>query len=328
MSNSALPKTRVLITGATGLLGRALMKVFTQPSLEHIQLVGLGWSRYEKYVNQFPNELRKLDITNDKELSEFVNEFKPNVIIHAAAERRPDQCEGDKEKTQKLNVGATEKLIELSKSVNSTLFYISSDYVFDGENPPYDIDAKTNPLSFYGKTKEESEQSIIKASKSDPSSFRYIILRVPVLYGYVENLKECAVTVVAEQVIKARDTLQPIEIDNWQIRYPTCVEDVAHVCYELMISKQYNSIYHFSAQQMKTKYDMAIDMANVLSIKDPQSIIKPMNEKPSGAPRPHNACLNIFHTVDTIKKNLNNPTIHLSIFETQLPLIFKDLKLI
>ena len=76
------------------------------------------------------------------------------------------------------------------------MLYISSDYVFDGTSPPYNIDSKPNPLNQYGKTKLQGEQVTLDASKGMSHKKKHsgarlnilvhtdhIVLRIPVLYG-------------------------------------------------------------------------------------------------------------------------------------------------
>ncbi|GAM23706.1 hypothetical protein SAMD00019534_068810, partial [Acytostelium subglobosum LB1] len=279
---------RVLVTGASGLLGRAYCRVLMSEQYKNqFELLGLAYSRYDLYKDTYP--LAKVNMDDKEHLKATVTAFKPNVIIHCAAERRPDVCENDKDRVIKLNVLSTEYLSDLAKQLNAYLFLISSDYVFDGKHPPYYPDSVTNPLSFYGETKKESE---IVATRSNS---RNVILRVPVLYGQVETLGESAVTVVAEQLLKNPNN----DVDNWQIRYPTLVDDVAK-CSIMLIQKKtqddqlVKGVIQFTGTQRKTKYDMAVDMSKLLNI-DPASI-KAANHPPSGAPRPHNAQLDLTAT--------------------------------
>jgi S-adenosylmethionine synthetase len=76
-----------------------------------------------------------------------------------------------------LNVQVPKDLATISKANGIFLIYISTDYVFDGTQPPYDaIDGKPNPLNFYGKTKLAGEKAIEGAYPEAT------ILRVPILY--------------------------------------------------------------------------------------------------------------------------------------------------
>ena len=72
--------------------------------------------------------------------------------------------------------------------------YISTDYVFDGTSPPYQVDDKTNPLNFYGKSKLGGEEAVREV---DPHA---VILRVPVLYGETEYNGESAVNTLLDVV--------------------------------------------------------------------------------------------------------------------------------
>ena len=128
-------KSRVLITGASGLLGRAIMKQFSNS--DKWEVLGLAHSRAAE-------TLKKADLLDFDETKPIVKEFKPQVLIHSAAERRPDVVENDEETCTKMNVGVTETLAKAMNELNSDLeipehfmLYISSDYVFDGSSPPY-----------------------------------------------------------------------------------------------------------------------------------------------------------------------------------------------
>ena len=96
----------------------------------------------------------------------------------------------------KLNVGVTKTLASaLINELNSDagapehfMLYISTDYVFDGSSPPYKPHDEANPLNKYGKSKLAGEE-VLKVYNSDVG-----MVRVPILYGKVESLKESAVT--------------------------------------------------------------------------------------------------------------------------------------
>lgn len=179
-------KHRVLITGASGLLGRAILKQFSIS--DKWEVLGLAHSRAT-------GTLKKANLLDFEETKRVVKEFKPHVLIHSAAERRPDVVENDEETCIKMNVGVTETLASTIIELNSGLempehfmLYISTDYVFDGTSPPYKPLDEPNPLNKYGKSKLAGEQ-VMQKNPSDGG-----ILRVPVLYGNVEYLKESAVT--------------------------------------------------------------------------------------------------------------------------------------
>lgn len=170
---------KVLITGASGLLGRAILKEFS--NFDGWEALGLAFSRAQ-------GGLRKVDLKNKDEVNYVIQEFQPNVVIHAAAERRPDIVEKNEEESTKLNVTATRIIAEASAKSNAFFLYISTDYVFDGCSPPYKPNDKPNPLNKYGQSKLDGENVTLEFLPNCG------VLRVPILYGPVEYLHESAVT--------------------------------------------------------------------------------------------------------------------------------------
>ncbi len=263
--------TKVLITGATGLLGRTLYTSFKGAGFE---VVGCGFSRAEP-------PLIRLDLTNPNDINNCLTQYSPDIVIHAAAERKPDICENNHDVTLAINVSASENLAKLCANKNIRLFFISTDYVFDGKTPPYSESATTHPVNFYGRSKQLAEQAILAVSG------QHTIIRVPVLYGQVTTLSESAITVIAEQLKQNPIAKQ----DNWAIRYPTHIEDIALTLIDLakLSQTQTNGVFHISGNQAFTKYQMALIMAEHLGLDS--KAIAPLNEPSQSASRPHNCAL-------------------------------------
>ncbi|XP_068718927.1 methionine adenosyltransferase 2 subunit beta-like [Montipora capricornis] len=273
---------RVLITGASGLLGRAIFKEFSNS--DKWDVLGLAYSRAT-------GGLKKLNLLDFDETKRFVKEFKPHILIHAAAERRPDVVENDEETSLKMNVGVTETLASIISELNSDLgdpehfmLYLSTDYVFDGKSPPYQPSDEPNPLNKYGKSKLAGEQVMEMCHPNGG------ILRVPILYGAVEYLKESAVTVLLEAL---KQTDKPTKMDDYQIRYPTLVDDVAKVCRFIaekrLGDKSMTGTWHWSGRESMTKYSMVLQMAEMFGLS--HSHLFPNPNPPTGTPRPHNTAL-------------------------------------
>lgn len=155
------------MTGASGLLGRAVYAHFiTQPH----EVLGLANSRADA-------PLVKQDLLDDEALRERIRQFSPDMIVHAAAERRPDVVEKEPLRSQELNVDVPGRLAELCKELNARLIYISTDYVFDGSKPPYSVDSEPNPLNAYGASKLLGERVVREKGQEGMVTS----LRVPVL---------------------------------------------------------------------------------------------------------------------------------------------------
>uniref|UniRef100_A0A8C5PZ58 Methionine adenosyltransferase 2 subunit beta n=1 Tax=Leptobrachium leishanense TaxID=445787 RepID=A0A8C5PZ58_9ANUR len=267
-----VPNKRALITGATGLLGRAVFKEFKD---NNWHVVGCGYSRARP-------RFERVDLLDAAAVKALVQDFKPHVIVHCAAERRPDIVENQPETATMLNVGASANLAKEAAEIGAFLLYISSDYVFDGRNPPYREDAAPNPLNHYGKTKLEGERAVLRNNEGAA------VLRVPVLYGEVEKVEESAVTIMFDKV---QFSNKSANMDHLQQRFPTYVKDVAVVCHQLTEKKlqdpSIKGIYHWSGNEQMTKYEIACAMADAFNL--PSSHLRPITDEPVGAtPRPQN----------------------------------------
>ncbi|KAI9294677.1 NAD-P-binding protein [Neoconidiobolus thromboides FSU 785] len=271
----------IIITGASGLLGRKVYQVIKSEG-KFKNIIGLAFSRAE-------DDLIKIDLTNTEQVKQLFDTYKPNVVIHCAAERFPDKVESNPEETIKLNVQATKELGLLCKQYNTRLIYISSDYVFDGVKPPYSPNDLPNPLNFYGKTKHEGEKELISID------FDLVILRVPVLYGETKYLKESAINCLIESV-KSSD--KQIKMDHLMPRYPTYVGDIAKLCKNLSDRNRFPNlpnILHFSNTKVHSKYEICVIFAKLLNVN--MDHIIPVTEKVNdGVLRPDNVHLDITLT--------------------------------
>jgi dTDP-4-dehydrorhamnose reductase len=263
---------RILITGATGLLGRPILRACA--SVPEWRVTGTSFRRTGP-------GLRQIDLSQTEDIPAFLDQLAPDVIIHSAAERRPDVSEKDPSGTQRLNVGATAALAQWAAAHRAFLIYISSDYVFDGTTPPYTPASQTHPINAYGQSKLDGEHAV-RAAGPD-----HAILRVPILYGEVESLEESPVTVLAKNMLNARAG-ERLAMENWATRYPTLTGDVAAVLRQMVAHKlanpAFSGTFHWSGSEPMTKYDMACAFARLLPF-DVARLI-PDNAPPTGAPRP------------------------------------------
>ncbi|CAH9067204.1 dTDP-4-dehydrorhamnose reductase [Pseudoalteromonas holothuriae] len=260
---------KIMITGATGLLGRTLYNTL----INDFEVIGTGFSRAKA-------PLHSLDLGNQHAVIDFLEHHKPDALVHAAAERKPDVCEAAPEQTIALNVAASEFLAKQCAQRGIHFIFISTDYVFDGKAPPYLESAQTAPLNLYGRTKQQAEQAVITQSK------QHSIIRVPVLYGDVAELAESAVSVIATQISATEKT----QHDNWAVRYPTHVEDIAFTLRDLLKHPaNLGGIFHISDTQAMSKYQMACIMADVLGYSS--TLLEPIDLPSQSAARPHNCAL-------------------------------------
>ncbi|MDX5436537.1 MAG: SDR family oxidoreductase [Pontibacter sp.] len=245
---------RILITGSNGLLGQKLAELLLPK--EDIEL--LATSRGEnKLAELYPTLLfRSLDVTDPEQVELVVSEFRPTHIIHTAAMTNVDQCETDRDGAILLNRDAVQYLVNACEKHEVHLVHVSTDFIFDGEDGPYDETAAANPVNFYGETKLMAEE-IVQQAKC-----RWAILRTVLVYGVAYDYGRTNI------VLWVRDSLQAgkvIKVVTDQFRTPTLAEDLAMGCW-LAAEHDAEGIYNISGSEMLTPYDMAMQVADFFAL--------------------------------------------------------------
>mmetsp|Transcript_44793 Transcript_44793/g.106324 ORF Transcript_44793/g.106324 Transcript_44793/m.106324 type:complete len:383 (-) Transcript_44793:164-1312(-) len=268
----------ILITGATGLIGRELMR---ELSPNRWRVRGLSGRRNRPQDKEIQGDFVSCDLTADGKAQQVVEEFRPTVVVHLAAERRPDAVAKDPERARKLNVDVVQYLADACDRTQALLLFVSTDYVFDGTSPPYTVESTPNPLNGYGKQKYEGEKIAEKTTN-------WAVLRVPLLYGKVEFLSESSVTDLYDKLRQG----QLKEADSLQKRYPTHCGDVAKVLramIELHCSgRAISGYFHWQANQCLTKYDMLRIIGDVAGLATDEITASTVVPK---AARPENSML-------------------------------------
>lgn len=271
---------RVMVTGATGLLGRAVVKRLQQAGHE---VIATGFSRAT-------NKVHKLDLTSAQAVADFVRLERPHIIVHCAAERRPDVSERHPEAALALNLDASQALANAAKAQHAWLLYVSTDYVFDGTQPPYAEDSVPNPVNFYGQSKRQGEQLVLDTLADSA------VLRLPLLYGQVESIAESAVFVLIKQLLDTRVQA----VDHWAMRRPTSTADISHAITQMitqrLAGKSLVGIYHFSAQGGLTKYQMLLKLGDIFGLTTQH--LKPETTPTGAINRPQDCSLSCQRLAD------------------------------
>ena len=250
---------RILICGANGLLGQRLTLQLSGQTEYEV----LSTSHHRTFV--FDHQLfdyTQLDITKKSDVKSLLSSFHPSVIINAAGATNVDWCEQHRDEAWKVNVVGVENLIEAARRVGAHLIHISTDYVFDGKHGPYSEEATPSPLSYYGKSKLASENSLRIAN------IPYTILRTIVLYGNGIGIRQN----FPLWVLKSLRAHETIRCADDQISNPTHVNDLTYAvikAYEL----NRNGVYHVCGAERISRYDFAVKTAEIFGL-DPALIRK------------------------------------------------------
>ncbi len=252
--------SRIFISGGSGLLGSQVVKVFSEA---HHEILA-------------PTH-QELDLTDFNALRAAILAFAPSLIINCAAQRKPDLCESNTPEVLALNV----ELPEVLATFGIPLIHISTDYVFNGANAPYETEARRAPINAYGRQKAAAEIAIEHHD-------HVVILRLPILFGPTPDWRNSAVTVLAANLLAARGA--PVMMDDIAIRYPTYTPDIARQLLTLAphVGTSVSGRLHYSAEEPMTKFLMARHMAPLIGCNGAQCL--PDTRLPT-VPRPYDCHL-------------------------------------
>lgn len=239
----------ILVTGSNGLLGQKLTEKLMLTRQFDLIATSKGANRYP-----FAEGYRyaELDILDPEQVRSVVENYKPDAIIHTAAMTNVDTCHVQRELAFQLNVTAVKTLADICEEYDIQLVYLSTDFVFDGADGPYDEQALPNPVSYYGQTKLEAEQVLAN------SKCRWAIIRTILVYGIVSDMSRSNIVLWAKAALEKQ---QPINVVNDQWRMPTLAEDLADACL-LAVEKEARGIYHISGKDMMSVADIVRRVAD------------------------------------------------------------------
>jgi dTDP-4-dehydrorhamnose reductase len=239
-----LSAKRILITGSNGLLGQKLVELLIKQSGVYTIATARGDNRLP-FVEGY--EYHPMDITQPDQVQEVIALTQPDVVIHTAAMTNVDQCEFEKEACWAQNVKAVEYLVKACREQNAFLVHLSTDFIFDGANGPYDETAEANPLSFYGWSKYAAEKIV------QHSGIRWAIARTVLVYGIAYDMSRSNIILWVKKSLEERKNIKVVT-DQW--RTPTLAEDLAMGCY-LIANQEAEGIFNISGQDLLTPYEMA-----------------------------------------------------------------------
>ena len=262
-------RTNVLVTGANGQLAKCINELY-QKNNEDISYIFLTKS--------------ELDISSQKELSNFFKDHDVQYCVNCAAYTQVDQAEEFPQSAFEINGDAVGKLAIECKKNNVILVHISTDYVFDGEKgSPYLEDDRTAPINIYGASKLKGEQLIEDILE------KYYIIRASWLYSaYGKNFVKTIVRLVKEN--------KQLSIVDSQLGSPTSCYDLSRFIHFLIVNKGVKfGIYHFSATNTANWYEFAKHITTHFPKYD-KSMLKAVSEYRSAAKRPSYSVLSLDKT--------------------------------
>jgi dTDP-4-dehydrorhamnose reductase len=250
---------RILVIGATGLLGRVLLEEWKEDTVR-----GVG--------------SHDLDIRDEQRSKQYLRQYHPDWTVLLAAYTDVDGCEADPIRTRQVNCEGAIHVARAAADVGSRLLFLSSDYVFSGlKTTPYETTDETCPINVYGQSKADAEKSV-RAIVPD-----CCIVRTSWLFGV---LGRCFPNTILE--LAKRD--RKLRVVDDQIGSPTYNRDLAKVIVELVRSNA-QGIYHASNAGETSWFDFARELVSVSGLKDVSIEAIDTEDMPRPARRPKYSAL-------------------------------------
>lgn len=249
---------KILVTGFAGQLGYDVVK-----RAEKLGIEATGIDKLD------------LDLTDEKAVSAYFDKFSDfDVIVHCAAYTAVDNAEDDIENVEKINVLATQYLVDAAKKIQAKFVYISTDYVFDGEgNMPFTVEDVPSPMSVYGKTKLAGEKIVEQLEA-------YYIVRISWVFGINGNN-------FIKTMLKLAETRDELTVVDDQVGSPTYTKDLAVLLVDMMQTTKYGT-YLASNEGFCSWYEFAKEIFEQAKI-DIRVVPVDSSAFPAKAKRPLNS---------------------------------------
>lgn len=245
---------RVLITGASGLLGSNLA-LDLSPAYDVYGLV------HERPLKTDRFHVLQGDLLQEGTLSRIVNEVRPDAVIHCAGLTKIDPCEKQPSLAYDLNAVVPGRLASLTSSSDIKLLHISTAAVFSGDTGNFQEGDPPQPLSVYAETKVAGEQAVLE---NDP---RALIARISI-FGWSPSGERS----LAEYFFNHLNTDQQV-IGFQDVKFcPLFVNDLTEIFVD-MIKKNLVGTYHVVATECVSKYEFGCRIAERFGFD--QDLIRP-----------------------------------------------------
>lgn len=227
-------RERVIITGGTGQLGRALERI-APAAWDITALSSTG-----------------LDVSDWRAVRDCFAGIRPTLVLHAAAATDVDRCEREPEWAYQVNATGSRNVAQAARLIDARMVHLSTNYVFDGhKDSPYHEFDTTNPISVYGASKLAAEREVEAAGPA-------LIVRTAWLYGpggrnFVSTMR---------RLMNERESLSVVDD---QTGNPTSTHDLASAIVQLLDSAP-SGVYHAVNRGTATWFDWAIEIRDRLNL--------------------------------------------------------------
>lgn len=272
--NKSTKNLSVLVTGASGLLGRAVVAT--------LQLNGCRVHAHTRNSSEAAvGDAGSFPLEQIERIAPMVEALRPSWIVHTAASVNLDACQRAPAEAEALHVHASRELALAANRCGSRLLYVSTDSVYDGDRSGLHTEtAVTRPLNAYARTKLEGERACCEALPST------VVGRVN-FFGLTASRDRGLVAWIVRELSAGRAISGFADV--WFS--PLVNYDLAQVLVEMVCRDLSGGIYNVGAGDACSKYDFARRIARLWHV-DP-ALVREARLADSGltTPRPRNTTM-------------------------------------
>ena len=275
---------KILLTGASGFLGGHIWS----RAQHHWQVLGIC----HRNASALPG-LQPLDLTREAAVQQALAQFKPEVIIHTAANANLDDCEKNQLQAQAINIDAVARLLRYSHATGSRFIFISTDMVFDGERGMYCEHDDISPLSYYGRSKVLAEQLIAETGG------HFVIVRAALIYGRPRGGGSSFSQWIEDRLKSKR----PVPLYFDQYRSPVLADNLAEMILELA-EHEFTGILHCAGSDRIDRYTFGQQLCRIAGYDASLLRRVSMTEDHPPAPRPKDISLSTALAAQVLRTKL------------------------
>jgi dTDP-4-dehydrorhamnose reductase len=229
----------LLVTGAKGQLGRALLR---GAEARGLSVVGV--------------DLEEMPLDDRAAIHAGVAAARPRFVLHCGAITNVDGCEAEPLTAFRINGLATSWVAEAAAAAGAGLAYVSTDFVFDGEaqGAPYAVDAPVRPLSVYGASKRLGEEAVLAHARRD-----FYVVRTSWVFGPGgKNFPRA--------ILNRARAGQPLKVVTDQVGRPTMTHDLADALLDLAKLRPEGGVYHAANEGQCSWHQFAADVLRAAGV--------------------------------------------------------------
>ncbi len=241
---------RILVIGGSGFIGRYLV----------LRLMGTpGYDVSATYLSRPPasdgNSWHRLDLPDAGALEGVFLACRPEVVVHLAAIADVGAAERDPGRARAVNVNGTAEITRQCQHHGARLVFVSTEYVFDGQQGPYREDAAPSPNTQYGRTKRDAEQAVAQLGDQG------CIVRTSIVYGWPLQEHRNFVPMLVDRLRSGQQYRAPTQV----MRSPVYVEHLVDGMARL-VDGNHRGIHHIAGRDWVSMCDFALAIADTFGL--------------------------------------------------------------